>query len=131
VRFVRSRQGLLCPSRYDGDRFSCAIEPSTPVRSGDRANAEQRAVLVRWGQAFLEESERRGWTGRFHWGLLNDPFDRQELEASYPQADTWREVFLAFNRHGRFDTTLGRQLGLPEWREAQGGRPTRFDPLLP
>lgn len=131
VRFVRSRRGLLCPSRYDGDRFSCAIEPSVPVKAHARANADERKVLVRWADAFLEESERRGWNGRFHWGLLNDPFDRKKLEASYPEVDTWREVFLLFNRHGRFDTTLSRQLGLSAWRDEQGTRGTRFDALIP
>lgn len=131
VRFVRSKQGLLCPSRYGGDRFSCAIEPSTPVKANGADNTKEREVLVRWAAAFLEESDRRGWEGRFHWGLVNDPFDRRALEATYPDVDTWREVFLAFNRHGRFDTTLSRQLGLDAWRAEQHGRSTRFDALLP
>jgi hypothetical protein len=127
VRFAPSRRGWLCPSRFGPGRTACTVEPAVPVRSCPGANAESRRILARWAEAFLAESDRRGWSGRLHWGLVNDPFGRAALEAAYPEVDAWREVFLAFNRRGRFDTTLARQLGLDAWRDEQADRATAYD----
>ncbi|MEQ1502259.1 MAG: FAD-binding protein [Myxococcota bacterium] len=127
VRFLRSRNGLLCPSRYGGDRYCCAIEPSQPVRGAAGANGRERDSIVRWSEAFQAESDRRGWEGRFHWGLINDPLDRAHLEAAYPDLPQWRDVFLVFDRFGRFDTTLARQLGLVAWRDENRDRATAYD----
>jgi hypothetical protein len=128
VRVVPSRSGLLCPSRLGEGRTACAVELSVPVRSGERKNARQRAVMVRWAAAFLEASDARGWGGRLHWGLVNDPFDGARLDAAYGEAAAvFREVLLAFDRRGRFDTALGRQLGLSAWREAHRDRGSTFD----
>jgi hypothetical protein len=126
VRFVPTRRGLLCPSRYAGG-VACAIEPSIIVRQRARESGGVREVLARWSEAFLAEADRRGWKARFHWGLVNDPFDQAHLERSYEDLDAWREVFLTFNRHGHFDTALGRQLGLEAWRTQHRDRPGAYE----
>ncbi len=130
IRFVPSRHGTIAPSRYGADSVACSIEPSSAVKTLKEASLDQRDVMVRWCEAFQKESDARGWGGRFHWGFVNDCFDRAHFELRYPDLAQWREVFLTMNRRGRFDTTMARQLGLDAWRDEQGDRPSAYEGLL-
>ena len=130
IRFAHTRRGLLSPSRFGTDEIGCAIQSSVPVKTVREESIDQRDILVRWGDAFMKASEEHGWRTQFHWGFVNDAFDRAQLEARYAGLDAWREVFLTLNRNGRFDTQLAHQLGLDAWRAAQGDRPGAYEALL-